>query len=214
MPAVQKSFPYDRVNNFSDAIFAIGITLLVLEVKVPTATEISELGVSGLLNKRIPYFIGYFVSFMVTALYWRSHLQLFQWVKAIDNKLLWLNLWLLFFVVLLPFSTALYSYFFNVDSAFACYCLNLAAIGFMSYLMTVYVVKKEGVVEQIGADKAKWMKTRILIGPLIFLLCIPIMWITPLGGRLGFLLIFVFQAIGDRRLKRKEAKAEALPAAE
>src|SRR6478609_1449869 len=159
MSAVQKPFPYDRVNNFSDAIFAIGITLLVLEVKVPTAVEISELGVTGLLEKRIPYFIGYFVSFMVTALYWRSHLQLFQWVKAIDNKLLWLNLWLLFFVVLLPFSTALYSYFFTEDSAFACYCLNLSAIGFMSYLMTIYVVKKEGVVEQIGSDKAKWMKT-------------------------------------------------------
>ncbi|HEY5825478.1 MAG TPA: TMEM175 family protein, partial [Cyclobacteriaceae bacterium] len=155
MSVVQKSFPYDRVNNFSDAIFAIGITLLVLEVKVPTAMEMSELGVGGLLDKRIPYFIGYFVSFMVTALYWRSHLQLFQWVKAIDNKLLWLNLWLLFFVVLLPFSTALYSYFFTEDSAFACYCLNLAAIGFMSYLMTVYVVKKESLAEQIGVDKAK-----------------------------------------------------------
>src|SRR6478736_7314327 len=177
MSLVQKPFPYDRVNNFSDAIFAIAITLLVLEVKVPTAVEMSELGVGGLLNKRVPYFIGYLVSFMVTALYWRSHLQLFQWVKAIDNRLFWLNLWLLFFVVLLPFSTALYSYFFDVNSAFAFYCINLATIGFMSYLITVYVVGKVNMAEVIGTGRARWMKRRILIGPLVFLLSIPMILI-------------------------------------
>jgi uncharacterized membrane protein len=205
MSLTQKPFPYDRVNNFSDAIFAIGITLLVLEIKVPTATEISELGVSGLLNKRIPYFIGYFVSFMVTALYWKSHLQLFQLVKSIDNKLLWLNLWLLFFVVLLPFSTALYSYFFNFNNAFSFYTLNLAAMGIMTYWMMVYVSKKENLEEVIGGQQVKWMKNRALISPLIFILSIPVTLILPWIGRVFFVLIFVLQAIGDRRLRRKTA---------
>jgi uncharacterized membrane protein len=205
MSLAQKPFPYDRVNNFSDAIFAIGITLLVLEIKVPTATEISELGVSGLLNKRIPYFIGYFVSFMVTALYWKSHLQLFQLVKSIDNKLLWLNLWLLFFVVLLPFSTALYSYFFNFNNAFSFYTLNLAAMGIMTYWMMVYVSKKENLEEVIGGQQVKWMKNRALISPLIFILSIPVTLILPWIGRVFFVLIFVLQAIGDRRLRRKTA---------
>jgi len=201
---MQKPFPSDRVNNFSDAIFAIGITLLVLEIKVPTSTEISELGVSGLLYKRLPYFIGYFVSFMVTALYWKSHLQLFQWVKSVDNKLLWLNLWLLFFVVLLPFSTALYSYFFNSDSAFSFYSLNLAAMGIMSWWMTVYVSKKENLQEQISEARVKWMKNRALVAPLIFILSVPLVFVSPWLSRLSFFLIFIAQAIGDRRLKRKE----------
>ena len=207
MSIAQTPFPYDRVNNFSDAIFAIGITLLVLEVKVPTFVEMQELGVMGLLSKRIPYFIGYFVSFMVTALYWRGHLQLFQWVKGIDNKLLWLNLWMLFFVVLLPFSTALYSYFFS-DDAFSVYTLNLAAIGFMNYWMTVYVSKKENLTELIGVDKVKWMRLRVLIGPMVFLLGIPILMISPWAGKLAFILIFVFQGIGDRRMKKKELITE------
>jgi uncharacterized membrane protein len=207
MSFLQKPFPSDRINNFSDAIFAIGITLLVLEIKVPTSTEITELGVSGLLYKRLPYFIGYFVSFMVTALYWKSHLQLFQWVKSVDNKLLWLNLWLLFFVVLLPFSTALYSYFFDSDSAFSFYSLNLSAMGMMTYWMTAYVAKKEKLQEEMSVQRVKWMKNRALVSPLVFLLAIPLLWLSPWISRLSFFLIFIFQSIGDRRLKKKEDAA-------
>lgn len=196
-------FPTDRVNNFSDAIFAIAITLLVLEIKVPTADEVHQLGVDGLLMKRIPNFIGYVVSFFVTALYWRNHLQLFQYVKSIDDRLFWLNLWLLFFVVIMPFSTALYSYFFGHDNAFIFYTLNLAAIGFMSYTMAAYVIKKEVIAAQLGTIQSQWMKNRILIGPVIFLLSVPLIWISPWIGRLGFLMIFIVQAIADRRIKKR-----------
>ena len=196
-------FPNDRVNNFSDAIFAIAITLLVLEIKVPSADEVHQLGIDGLLIKRIPNFIGYVVSFFVTALYWRNHLQLFQFVKTVDNRLFWLNLWLLFFVVLMPFSTALYSYFVGQNNAFIFYTLNLAAIGFMSYWMAVYVSRKENLADQLGAIATRWMKNRILIGPLIFLLCVPAVWLSPWFGRFGFFLIFILQAIGDRRVKKK-----------
>jgi uncharacterized membrane protein len=192
-------FPNDRVNNFSDAIFAIAITLLVLEIKVPTADEVQQLGIAGLLAKRIPNFIGYLVSFFVTALYWRNHLQLFQFVKTIDNRLFWLNLWLLLFVVLMPFSTALYSYFVVHNNAFIFYTLNLAAIGFMTYWMAVYVAQKENLPEQLGTIQTRWMKNRILIGPVIFLLCVPIVW----TGRFGFFLIFIVQAIGDKRVRKK-----------
>ena len=196
-------FPNDRVNNFSDAIFAIAITLLVLEIKVPTADEVQQLGIAGLLSKRIPNFIGYLVSFFVTALYWRNHLQLFQFVKTIDNRLFWLNLWLLLFVVLMPFSTDLYSYFVGHNKAFVFYTLNLAAIGAMSYWMATYVTKKENLTEQLGAIQTRWMRNRILIGPIIFLLCVPVVWLSPWTGRLGFFLIFIVQTIGDRRVRRK-----------
>lgn len=200
---ITNRYPSDRVNNFSDAIFAIAITLLVLEIKIPTIDQVQLLGIDGLLMKRIPSFIGFFVSFLVTAFYWKNHLQLFQFVNSIDNRLLWLNLWLLFFVVLMPFSTALYSYFVSDNNAFVVYCLNLAAIGFMSYWMAVYVTGKEDLASQIGSLRTRWMKNRILIGPIVFLLCIPIVWISPWLGRFGFFLIFLFQMIGDKRIERK-----------
>lgn len=200
-----KPYPSDRVNNFSDAIFAIGITLLVLEIKIPTIQEVSDFGVGGILLKRIPQFIGFLVSFLVTALYWRSHLQLMQLVKSIDNKLLWLNLWLLLFVVLLPFSTGLYSYYIHLNASLFFYCLNLAAIGFMGYWMTSYTIKKEGLSAVMSASELGWMKRRALINPLVFLFCIPLAMLSPWGGRLGFILIFVIQMIGDRRQKKRKA---------
>jgi uncharacterized membrane protein len=200
-----KPFPSERVNNFSDAIFAIGITLLVLEIKIPTQAEISELGVNGVLIKRIPNFVGFFVSFLVTALYWRSHLQLFQHVKTINNKLLWLNLWLLIFVVLLPFSTALYSYYFNINNAFVFYCLNLAGMGLMTFWMTAYVLKNEKLSEILPEAEMKWMKRKAAIAPAVFFICIPMAYILPWVARLGFVLIFVIQLIGDRSMKKRKA---------
>jgi uncharacterized membrane protein len=201
---IQKPFPSERVNNFSDAIFAIGITLLVLEIKIPSLDEINSLGVDGVLRKRIPHFIGFLVSFLVTALYWRSHLLLFSKVKFIDSKLLWLNLWLLIFVVLLPFSTALYSYYIGFDKAFYFYCFNLAAMGIMSWWMTLYVIRKEELAENNSPLDIFWMKWKAGIPPLVFLLCIPLTMLSPLTGRIGFLLIFVFQMIGNRAVKKKK----------
>jgi uncharacterized membrane protein len=195
---IQKPFPSERVNNFSDAIFAIGITLLVLEIKIPSVDEVRQFGIDGVLIKRIPNLTGFLVSFLVTGLYWKA-LQLFQLVKAVDNKLLWLNLWLLLFVVLLPFSTALYSYYFWVNEAFFFYCLNLASIGWMTYWMTVYVLKTEA----HSQFEDRWTKIRALIAPLVFLLCIPISLASPSIARFGFFSIFLIQFVGDKRMARK-----------
>src|SRR5436190_6795291 len=102
-------FPTDRVVYFSDAVFAIAITLLVIEIKIPTHEQIEVLGYAGVLNKLIPLFIGFFITFMVTVIFWRSHLSMFHQVKEIDNTLLWTNILLLMFVALLPFSSGFYS---------------------------------------------------------------------------------------------------------
>jgi uncharacterized membrane protein len=115
-------FPNDRINNFSDAIFAIAITLLILEVKTPPSTDIQALGLLGALDKLFPSFVSLLVSFFVTALYWRAHLTNARYISFYDNKLLWLNIWLLLFVVALPFSTSLYSKNFGSTSSFIFLC--------------------------------------------------------------------------------------------
>lgn len=69
--------------------------------------------------------------------------------------------------------------------------------------MTAYVVKKENLKEVIGAVQTRWMKQRALIVPIVFLLCIPITFLSGWAGRLGFLLIFVFQFIGTAYYKKK-----------
>lgn len=195
---MDSKFPHDRVVFFSDAVFAIAITLLVIEIKIPTHDEIQELGMSGVLSHLIPLFIGYLISFLVTGLFWRWHLIQMNFVKHIDNKLLWLNIWLLLFVALLPFSSGFYSENFASNTPFFLYCLDLALIGLFSYWITVYVVNKEGLTQTLGPKQARWMKVRALIVPIVFLLCIPLALLSPLAGRFGFVLIFILQGVGGR----------------
>jgi len=200
---MQFKYPHDRVVFFSDAVFAIAITLLVIEIKIPTHEQIHELGMSGVLSKLIPLFIGFLISFLVTALFWRWHLIIMHYVKSVDNKLIWLNVWLLLFVALLPFSSGFYSENFGSNWPFFLYCIDLALIGLFTYSITAYVIKKENLAEMLGTKQAQWMRLRALITPVVFLLCIPLALISPIVGRFGFVLIFVFQFIGTRYYRGK-----------
>lgn len=200
---MQFKYPHDRVVFFSDAVFAIAITLLVIEIKIPTHEQIHELGMGGVLSKLIPLFIAFLISFLVTALFWRWHLIVMHYVKNIDNRLLWLNVWLLLFVALLPFSSGFYSENFSSNWPFFLYCIDLALVGLFTYAITAYVIRKENLTETLGKKQAQWMRLRALITPIVFLSCIPLAILSPMFGRLGFLLIFVFQMIGARYYRNK-----------
>src|SRR6476620_7776241 len=108
---LKKEFQLARMILFSDAVFAIAITLLALEIKVPafdrhTATD-AQLVES--LGELIPKFFGFLTSFFIIGLYWTVHHRLFGFVVNYTYKLLWLNLAFLLTIVLMPFSTAFYS---------------------------------------------------------------------------------------------------------
>ncbi|NOT75238.1 MAG: DUF1211 domain-containing protein [Cyclobacteriaceae bacterium] len=207
-------FPNDRVNNFSDAIFAIAITLLVLEVKVPPTEDLQTVGTIGILNRLIPSFIGLLISFFVTALYWRAHLTHAQFIKTYDNSLLWLTIWLLLFVVMLPFSTGFYSKNFNYNGPFIFYCVNMILIGLFNYLIVRNIIKKDKDHELISPIMGKWFKFRASIAPIIWLLSIGMVFINPSLARWTFFLIFLVLMIGDRRFKKKSKKLDEARARE
>jgi uncharacterized membrane protein len=85
------------------------MTLLILEIKIPAEADLMAYKAGGVLLRLIPSFVGFIISFLVIALYWRLHLSIAQFVKSYDNRLLWYNIRLLMFIVLLPFSTAFYA---------------------------------------------------------------------------------------------------------
>src|SRR6266550_8626645 len=102
---LKKEFQLERMILFSDAVFAIAITLLVIEIKVPqidrhVATDALLLNA---LDELIPKFIGFFISFFIIGLYWTIHHRMFGYVIDYTRKLLWLNLIFLLAVVLMPF---------------------------------------------------------------------------------------------------------------
>jgi uncharacterized membrane protein len=99
--AYDRLLPTGRLEAFSDGVFAIAITLLVLELHVPTEHLVQGLG------DEWPRYLGYFVSFTFIGGVWIAHSNLTRFIKAADADLMRLNLTLLLFVSLLPFTTAI-----------------------------------------------------------------------------------------------------------
>jgi uncharacterized membrane protein len=134
------------------------MTLLVLEVFIPSYKELQTGNTLQILQNRIPSFIGLIVSFMVTALYWIANMRIFKFASTIDSKILWYNFLLLFFILLLPFSTAFYVKGFTYQGLFAFCCFSLSAIGFFNLLLNIYIVKKEKGKTGITPTLGKFMK--------------------------------------------------------
>lgn len=136
----RKDFQVDRIILFSDAVFAIAITLLIIEIKPP---EIEHDFTTAMMLQQLvdlsPKFIAFLISFFVIAIYWRSHHRIFGFVSGYNAKLILINNLFLFSVVLMPFSSAYFSENFGYTIPFVFYCLNIALTGAINYYYIRYV---------------------------------------------------------------------------
>lgn len=133
-------FQLERLILFTDAVFAIAITLLAIEIKIPEFEgQPRDAQVWERMMWLIPKFIGFLTGFAVIALYWTAHHRVFRFLRNYDQKLIWLNMLFLLFIVLMPFSSGLFSSYAMVRAPFAIYSINiilaaLAQVGLMRYL--------------------------------------------------------------------------------
>ncbi|MEP0264988.1 TMEM175 family protein [Dokdonia sp.] len=201
------TYDKSRVINFSDAVFSIAMTLLVLEVAVPSFSEIKSQSLGQVLANRIPDFIGLFVSFLVSGLYWVAHLRIIRFVSTVNGKLLWINIFLLLSIVLLPFSTALFVKGFDYSGPFMFYCFNLAVIGILNNWMLWYVYRKEKGGTGFTRLYYLWYRNRGLNVIIVWLLGVLLVTAAPSIARIIFIFIFVNQFFIDRYFKRKIQKA-------
>jgi uncharacterized membrane protein len=107
----RKRFQVDRLILFSDAVFAIAITLLIIEIHPPSLDGLPKTDASfaARMSDLRPQFIGFFMSFALIGLYWSKHHSVFGYITDYSPKLIFLNLVLLVAIVLMPFSTQVYS---------------------------------------------------------------------------------------------------------
>ncbi|HMS00101.1 MAG TPA: TMEM175 family protein [Anaerolineales bacterium] len=156
----------DRIELFSDGVFAIAITLLVLEIKVP---EGGSLGL-GLLNLW-PSYNAYAIGFIVIGAIWINHHAMFEWIVRADQRLLFLNTLQLMFIAFLPFPTAVLAEAFHTGSdlhiATAFYSGTLTIIGVLVNVMWRYAAShRELLDDTISAEQAKAIGRRFLVGPI------------------------------------------------
>src|SRR5215204_2057977 len=91
---LKKEFQLERLILFSDAVFAIAITLLVIEIKIPEIPdkELTEDKLLGALGHLIPKFVGFLISFLIIGQYWLVHHRMYSYVTGFTTRLIWLNL--------------------------------------------------------------------------------------------------------------------------
>jgi uncharacterized membrane protein len=180
---LRKEFQLERLILFSDAVFAIAITLLVIEIKIPDIhKDVSDKLLLQSLGHLIPKFVGFIISFMLIGLYWTVHHRMFGFVTSFDGKLLRMNLFFLFFIALMPFSTGFYGEYSGPDMflnelkvPMTFYVLNFFCMGMINYFMWVRICNPKNKLADPPVDShvAAQGKARSLVVPFIFLLMLP-----------------------------------------
>ncbi len=150
-----KEFQIERLILFSDAVFAIAITLLVIEIRVPeighSGNRTQELMVA--LLEKFSEFFGFLLSFVVIGQFWSNHHRLFGLVKDYDGKLIWLNLLMLFWIVLVPFTSGLNSRFGDLNIVWQIYSANLAMIALSLFFLYKYIGNPKHGLSDFAKDK-------------------------------------------------------------
>ncbi len=166
----KKAFQIERLILFSDAVFAIAITLLVIELHLPDLSENSNHGLLEAMVHTIPHFISFVISFMIIGIYWIAHHRMFYYLTDYDSRTLWLNLLLLFFIAMMPFSSNIYGIHFDLDAAYFLYFLNISMISYFFYRMYVHISKPEKKLSK-GLENPRlvsYYKWRSLVVPICF----------------------------------------------
>ena len=122
-----------RLEAFSDAVIAIIITIMVLELKVPHETSFDA------LMKLWPIFLSYAVSFLMLGIYWGNHHHLVHTIREVRGSIIWANLHLLFWLSLIPFATAWMGENHFEKNTVAAYALLSDACGVAYYILLVVI---------------------------------------------------------------------------
>ena len=198
------TFPKERIFGFTDAVFSIAITLLVLEISIPTFTSLKERGIELTFSYLVPDFIGFFISFMVIALYWKFYLIYSRYIQDFDNKLLTINTFMLLAVALLPFSTGFFVQGFDYVGPFTFYCGNLVFLGLMMLLQLRVVLKRAKL--QIGKHDASYLIFRGWLAVLFWLVLMVLSFFISPYDKVAIPLIFVLQLLGKWHYNRKSSR--------
>jgi uncharacterized membrane protein len=187
-----------RLEAFSDGVLAIIITIMVLELKAP-----EEPGLIA-LKPLVPVFVSYVLSFIYLGIYWNNHHHLITTVEKVSGGILWANLYLLFWLSLVPFVTAWMgtSHFAEESLALYGFIMLMAAIAY--YILQTAILRQHGrnsaLAKALGSDfKGK-------ISPVLYLTAIPSAFLSPwISGGIYVFIAFMW-LVPDKRIERSLKK--------
>jgi uncharacterized membrane protein len=188
----EQAFDYSRTVALSDGIFAIALTLLVLNITVPDLApgEHGQLGHKLIHNRQ--EFVSYAISFAVVSLFWIRHHVFFRRLSKIDGRLTVINLAYLAFVAFVPYPTRLLGVYGEQPAAVVLYAATLAILATLAGLMRIYA-RHAGLVTPQGLREME-SREHWLIAPVVFLASIPIAFVSTTAAQLIWVLVLIPRA--------------------
>lgn len=181
---------------FSDGVFAIIITISVLQMEVPDGNDWAA------LQSVIPIFLTYIFSFLMVGIYWNNHHHLFQIVHHTTGKILWANLHLLFWLSLLPFATGWMGNNHFAEMPVALYGLVLFMSSVAYSIMVMTILKSEG--RDSAVAKAIKRDFKGNISTVLYAIGIVLAFFYPVISVLLFVVVAGIWLIPDRRIERNQ----------
>jgi uncharacterized membrane protein len=206
----------ERIVFFSDAVMAIAITLLALNIHVPDVDPgLAPAQLAARLAAIAPNLMTFFISFLVIGIYWISHHRYFGYIRRYDTRLMILNLLFLFFIICMPFLASLLGQYVFVPIALIAYSLAIAALGISMALIWWYASSGHRLIaHDVGPDEIRTINIRLFIAPLMFVVAVPfayvsstaviiVWWLSPL------VVLLATRLLGNRRLARRSHHARS-----
>ncbi|PYI58887.1 MAG: hypothetical protein DMC59_07365 [Verrucomicrobia bacterium] len=189
-----------RLEAFSDGVLAIIITIMVLELKVPHAVELSA------LKPVLPVLLSYVLSFIYLGIYWNNHHHLFQATEEVSGGILWANLHLLFWLSLFPFTTAWMgeNHLAPIPTAIYGFVLLMAAIAY--YILQTTIIAKQGRESLLGKAIGDDWKGKL--SPVLYLAAIPLAFVSSWIAGALYVFVALLWLIPDPRIEREIEKHE------
>lgn len=162
----------NRLENFSDGVFAIAVTLLILNVHIPVDLDkYTNKHLNAVLWSLLPHLLNFAFSFLVIGVFWVAHHRVFSFVRVLNNTLLWLNIVYLLFVAIIPLTSSLISENPFLLSSVLFYTSNLFIIAIMHLILLEYILNHRTLKhEALTRDIYKSAQRTAIVGPICYVL--------------------------------------------
>lgn len=195
-----------RIEGLTDAVFAIIMTLLVIEIRTPEVHLITETGLQHYLLEIAPVFTSYFLSFFVLVMFWMQHHAMFTFfTKELDRKMLLLNMIFLSILCLIPFSAHLLGSYPNLLTSVVFYGVNIILACILEIIMIKYALSSLEIrTEDVSSRDIKQAKIRLYITPVLTFLGIILSFFGASFAPIFFLFPILFNIVpgGLNRLEK------------
>jgi len=194
----------ERLAALSDGLFAIAMTLLIIDLHTPAAEALhSEAELLHALAHLTPQIVMYLIGFMTLGIFWIAQQSQIDAFARVDRDLTWIHLGFLAAVALMPFSTALLAHFITYRLALVIYWINMLLCGIGLYGSWSYASRAELLKDDVDAGMSATTRRRIVVYQLAYIVCVLLSVINTYWSIAGLFLLQLDSAIAPRmRLAR------------